>query len=79
MKKGLQLSASIYIMGHGQIIHILFGALAQLGERRAGSAKVTGSSPVCSIHTTLAQQGFLFSFWEMAMRYPSESPSNAGD
>jgi hypothetical protein len=24
------------------------GALAQLGERRAGSAKVAGSSPACS-------------------------------
>jgi hypothetical protein len=29
------------------------GALAQLGERRAGSAKVTGSSPVCSIQKAL--------------------------
>ncbi len=34
------------------------GALAQLGEHRAGSAKVTGSSPVCSIEKTLAMQGF---------------------
>jgi hypothetical protein len=39
---------------------ILHGALAQLGERRAGSAKVTGSSPVCSIEKTLALQGFLW-------------------
>lgn len=29
--------------------HYKVGALAQLGERRAGSAKVRGSSPLCSI------------------------------
>ena len=27
---------------------VAFGALAQLGERYAGSVEVTGSSPVCS-------------------------------
>ncbi len=27
---------------------LVLGALAQLGERHAGSVEVTGSSPVCS-------------------------------
>lgn len=36
------------------------GALAQLGERRAGSAKVTGSNPVCSIKKPLHRKGFSF-------------------
>ena len=36
-----------------------FGAIAQLGERRAGSAKVVGSSPTSSI-TKAAHQGGLF-------------------
>jgi hypothetical protein len=30
-----------------------YGALAQLGERYAGSVEVTGSSPVCSIQKSL--------------------------
>jgi hypothetical protein len=32
-----------------------FGAVAQLGERRAGSAKVRGSSPLGSIHVRSAE------------------------
>lgn len=37
-----------------------FGAVAQLGERRAGSAKVTGSSPVSSTHEEAVHPGGLF-------------------
>ncbi len=41
-----------------------FGALAQLGERYAGSVEVSGSIPLCSIyierHETLRNQGFFY-------------------
>ena len=43
-----------------------FGAIAQLGERRAGSAKVVGSSPTSSTEEQAVHQGGLFSFRDSA-------------
>ena len=44
------------------IVNALFGALAQLGERMAGSHEVRGSIPLCStINSKPPSGGFLFS------------------
>jgi hypothetical protein len=61
----------IYIIKYGQEI-IDDGALAQLGERRAGSAKVTGSNPVCSIQKALAMQGFFLFYPEGIVRFKAD-------
>lgn len=48
---------------YNTLMTFLSGALAQLGERLAGSHEVAGSSPACSISSNLLSlKGFVFLF-----------------